>query len=102
MIGVDRFKEIYKDDSLPSIYDFIGEKTYKDKDLVLRYLKSGKKGAVAPAKIKDVITKEYIDIELCCYTDGYYAWRSDLIYYVDKYNLKLQDNFVNYIKQKEI
>ncbi len=102
MIGVDRFKEIYKDDLLPSIYDFIGEKPYKDKDLVLKYLKSGKKSAVAPAKVKDVITNEYINIELCCYTDGLYAWRSDLIYYVDKYNLKLQDDFVDYIKQKDI
>ncbi len=100
MIVVGRFREIYKDDSLPSIYDFVSEKHYKDKDLVLKYLKNGKKSAVAPAKVKDVIAKEYINIELCCYTDGCYAWRSDLIYYVDKYNLKLDDGFVKHIKQR--
>lgn len=52
MIGVDRFKEIYKDDLLPSIYDFIGEKPYKDKDLVLKYLKSGKKAQLHLQKSK--------------------------------------------------
>ena len=41
MIVVGKFKEIYKDDSLPSIYDFVSEKHYKDKDLVLKYLKNG-------------------------------------------------------------
>ena len=34
MIIVGKFKEIFKDDSLPSIYDFISKKPYKNKDTI--------------------------------------------------------------------
>lgn len=29
------------------------------------------------------------------YNDGEYAWRSDIIYYVEKYNMRLEEDFVN-------
>ena len=31
-------------------------------------------------------------------TDGVWTWHADLSYYVDKYNLILDDSFLNHIK----
>ena len=94
---VGKFKEIYNDDSLPSIKDLIQDESFDEKDRVLLYLKNAKKGAISPGNIKDVITGEKISGEFCCYNDGEYAWRSDVIYYVEKYNLKLDANFIKHI-----
>lgn len=32
--------------------------------------------------------------------DDKYAWRSDLIYYFEKYNLKLDDDFIAHVMSK--
>lgn len=96
---VGKFREIYKDDSLPSIKDSIQNKSISEKERILHYLKSAKKGAFSPGNIKDVITGEKISGEFCCYSDGEYAWRSDIIYYVEKYNLKLDSDFIKHILQ---
>ena len=49
----------------------------------------------APGRALDVISGEKIDRTLCMYNDGEYAWRSDIIYYVEKYNMRLEEDFVN-------
>ena len=93
---IGKIKEIYKDEKNPSIYDLIQEEPIKNKEEVLEYLKKGKIVAYAPGRVKDVVSGKYIDGDLCCYTDGTYEWRSDTIYYFDKYNLRLDEEFILY------
>ena len=100
MIGLGKYKEIYKDNSLPSVLDNISEKEIPQKNVVLRYLKSHKPTAYSPQECFDVVSGEKINEPLSCMDDGVYYWRSDLIYYFEKYNLKLLDEFVDYVIAK--
>lgn len=97
MIIIGKTREVYEDDNLPSIKDLICSKPIKESKKVLEHLKNGKKGAVASGYAVDVISKERIAGELCCFSDGKFGWRSDTIYYFEKYNLKLDDEFINYV-----
>ena len=94
MIILGKVKEIYKDNSLPSIRDIIAEKPPVYKEQILKYLKNGKRGAVAVGYANDVITGERIPGELYCLSDDEYGWRSDTIYYFEKYNMALDPEFI--------
>ena len=97
MLVIGKCKEVYKDNNLPSIKDLIQSEPIKNKEIVLQYLKNGKKGAVAAGRAFDFISGETIPGELFCYSDGEYGWRSDTIYYFEKYNLKLDEAFIQHI-----
>lgn len=92
---IGKYREIYNDHSLPSLKDNISENPTPDKDLILKYLKSGKIVAVSPSFITDVISGKKTKNQLMMMTDGVFEWRSDIVYYFDKYNLKLPDDFIN-------
>lgn len=94
IIVIGKCRELYKDSGLPSINDIISDTPIPRKEEVLRYLKKGKKGAVASGIATDVIANKPIPGELCCYTDGIFGWRSDTIYYFEKYNLQLDEDFL--------
>ena len=100
MISVLKIKEIYRNEEFPSIKDLISEKEPQDKDKILNYLKRGEVVAVAAERATDLITGKTIDGELFCYTDGKYTWRSDTIYYFEKYNIELPKKFVYYVLNK--
>ena len=44
---------------------------------------------------EDVITHERLPGEAGLRTDGEYSWNANLYYYVEKYNLKLPEKFVD-------
>ena len=100
MTIIGKIKEVYKDNSLLSIKELIQENPIEGKEQILKYLRNGKKGAYAPSKMIDVISGEVIPGELCCYSDGEYGWRSDTIYYFEKYNLKLEEEFIKSLKER--
>ncbi len=94
MYTIGKYKELYNDESLPSIYENISDTPIKHKEKILKHLESGKISAVAPSYIKDIIAHETVNQTLMMVNDGKYAWRSDVIYYFEKYNLKLPDKFI--------
>ena len=100
MIVIGKFREVYHDNTLPSITELISDTPIQNKNDVLKYLRKGKITSCSPARPHDVITNEAINIPLNCMTDGIYAWRSDVIYYFEKYNLKLDDDFIDYVLNK--
>ena len=87
------FKEIFHDEKLPSLKDNIDKKPYENINIVLNHLKSGEIVACAAGRARDVFTDKTITEELKLMTDGKYEWRSDIIFYVEKYNLRLPDDF---------
>ena len=68
-----------------------------NKTQVLRYLRSCKVIAAAPGIMRDAFTGKVIPGEMLAYSDGKYYWGSEAIYYFEKYNLKLPDDFLNEI-----
>lgn len=63
-------------------------------DLVIKYLSQGQKEAVCPKPLYDIFTNELISTSFSIYTDGEFVWKSDLIYYIKKYNLELPQKLV--------
>ena len=91
------YREFCKDISLPSIKNNVSEVAIKNKKEVLRHLKTGETGIVAPALMRDLFTGEPLNFELCIYSDGIYTWTSEEAYYFEKYNLKLNEDFLKSI-----
>lgn len=65
-----------------------------DKQKVLNYLSSFKPDCVAAGKVYDCVKGEFTDITIEGYEDGEYYWETTQIYYFDKYDIKLDDDFV--------
>ena len=79
----------------PSIKELI-HKPIKEKDIIVAYMKDSPKLAYAPAIVRDVLNPEVHLPELALMSDGKYKWRSDLIYYVEKYDMELPQEFIDH------
>ena len=80
---------------LPSMKDSFCREPYSGRDRIIEYLKAGKKTYCAVGRARDRFSGEEIPGEWCGMTDGEYSWTSELIYYVEKYNLRLNSDFEN-------
>lgn len=98
---IGQIREVYKDDKYSSIKDFIN-KPIKEKKKVVDYMKKCKVEAVAPAIVIDLINPEIRFAELCMMTDGIYAWRFVVIYYVERYDMELPEEFVEHVLKQKI
>jgi hypothetical protein len=99
MLGMIR--EIDKDKRYLSIREMISDTPSTYKREIINYLKCGKVTAAAPGSATDVLTGEKIPCALKMQTDGEFEWRSDVAYYVDKYNLQLDSEFVEKVISKQ-
>ena len=97
---IGKYKEIYHDEDLPSIYDNISENELPEKNKILAFMKSAKILAAASGNITDLISNQQISDELSFKSNEDYAWRSDVEYYFEKYNLKLDDSFIRFVLSK--
>ena len=97
MISLIQYDEFGANMGFPSIKDFFQSKRYEGQDKIIQYLKNGKCTMASPGRAVDVITGEVIDIEVIFMNDGKYSWTSTLIYYVEKYNLRLPLEFEKYV-----
>lgn len=68
-----------------------------NKKRILEYLRGCKVIAAAPGRMRDVFEDKTIPGQMLAYSDGTYYWGSEAIYYFDKYNMKLPDDFINRI-----
>ena len=96
------YEEFNTADAKSSVLDNISETAPEFKETVIEYLKSFKPSSIAPTIAYDLISGEKLNITLYCSHDDLYYWRSDVIYYFEKYNLKLSDDFINYVLNKSI
>ena len=81
----------------PSMKESMCDEPYPGKHMIVDYLKNGTKTYAAAGRARDFFTGEPIPGELCGMTDGVYSWVSSLAYYVEKYNLRLSDDFEQYV-----
>lgn len=96
MIWIGQFKENYNDERYPSILAAIHDEPPENKAKILRHLKNGFPAAMAPGYLYDKIDGSTLIPNPTCYHDGTYAWRSDLIYYYEKYNVDLPEDFIKH------
>jgi len=95
------YKEMpHGEETDPSIMDYIN-KNKENINLICEYLKNGYVLAACGAVVNDVICPENGVIGTPDdVTDGKWIWPADLAYYVQNYNLKLEDEFINYMIEK--
>lgn len=76
-------------------------KPIKDKEDILDYLKGkGVLKACGPDYFEDKVTGKRIEMSPNAYTDGVYVWYLDELYHFEHYNLKLNDDFIEYVLAK--
>ncbi|MBQ6902815.1 MAG: hypothetical protein IJN71_07415 [Oscillospiraceae bacterium] len=97
MIAIGMYKEGYNDKTLPSIFDLIQSNPIEEKNKILAYLKSKQPDAYAPNIFVDIIKKKSVGGPFCCYHDDFFTWRTDTIYYFERYNMKLDNRFIEYV-----
>ena len=87
----------------PSIKDNIGYKyTDLEKETISKYLEKGIVLVACGGTVNDVISGN--DIVAGCpdmLTDGTWIWPGDLVYYVEKYGLQLDPEFVLHMKNAD-
>jgi len=84
------------------IADYIVDKVNYDKKAVIDYLKSFKHKAGCPKAAIDCVTGKEISPSFRVYNDGEYCWADFLIYHIEKYNIKLPQDFINKIQAKTV
>lgn len=76
----------------------VSDQEIQKKSAVLRYLSDAKKVvAAAPGILRDLLNGERVQGEWFLMQDDHYAWDTRIVYYFDKYNLKLPDDFIQYV-----
>ncbi len=88
------FDEYGKGMGLPSITEYFEDSPYEGQDKIIEYLKTqGTCGYASGSFPKDFFTGEVICGVEEGLNDGEYSWVTSLIYYVEKYNLRLLPEF---------
>ena len=93
MINLCWFKEFDSDFDTGSITDFLIDSVPYSKTKAIDYLKRGNKIASCPRKIKDPITKEVLRESFSVLSDGEYCWVNILPLLIEKYNIRLPEEF---------
>ncbi len=92
-------------DMIDLIYDVHtdcdNESEYPDKEAIIQYLKKGTVDIAASGSAIDAITGEKIKGEYVGMNDGTYHWWSTTVYYVERYGLRLPENFVRHVLEKK-
>ncbi|MBD5134853.1 MAG: hypothetical protein HDT39_02660 [Lachnospiraceae bacterium] len=90
------FKEmLHGDESNPSIFDYIQPKANKNEEEIINYLKNGIVIVACGGVVSDIINPDN-GLAGCpeLKTDGIWVWSGDLAYYVKRYHLKLDEEFI--------
>ena len=97
MIILGQFDEFGPGFGFPSIKEFISPEPFDHKDTIVEYMKAGHGCMASPSFIKDVITGERVLRPRVTMHDGVYLWSSSLIYHVEKYNVRLPEEFIAHV-----
>lgn len=94
------YKEFGENDNDPSIHDYLEKAPYPNQDKIIHFLKNGKIELARMSRIKDIFTGKRIPDEVLVMSDGDYFWSNSLAWYVEKYNLRMPEEFEQYILSK--
>ena len=90
-------KRIYNDNK----YFVVDKEQRNIKNTIVRYMSSRHFETCAiAAQMRDLKTKEDVegDHSIVCYSDGEFEWTSEITYLFEHYDLKLNEKFIEKIK----
>lgn len=88
----------FDDEKIHFKYKFASKK-YAGQYEIINYMKSAVVYGARPEVLYDVFSNERIPYESLVMTDGYFKWSSELLYYVEKYNLVLPKEFIDRVNK---
>jgi len=80
----------------PSVESVKRNVAYEDKDLILKYLKSGNE--LILMGFRERYKGETIAHVKAIYTDGAFYWTSELIFFFEKFSIEIDDGFLSKIR----
>jgi hypothetical protein len=96
------YGESYK--KFPSIKDFVDIERNKqyDKIKLLEYLRKGKViGTTSGVNFIHPFDGEHLSGSISELTDGHFIWMSDLVIYIEHYNLTIPEVWLSFIKKND-
>jgi hypothetical protein len=85
---------------LPSIQGSLASEPHPEESRIVRYLNQGIPVSACGGTFGDVLDPR-VPHTLTAHTltDGVYGWGADLSYYVERYHLRLPDQFIEHMKR---
>ena len=90
------YKELNTGD-FPSLKESLEENPYPNKEKILVFLQNGIIDLTRMSRAKDVFDGEVIPFEIHVMHRGKFSWSNQIAWYVEKYNLRLPNDFESYI-----
>lgn len=102
MRPADNYRELGGGPDAPALMDRRGEPPLSDRERVLAYLRSaGTVLAVAPGITRDALSPSRPIIGApSIHFDGVWSWRGELEYYVEHYNVLLDEEFLAHVRAR--
>ena len=97
MKEISNVREFTGYETARSIKELIQDRAIDDKDKILEYLKSFDPDCAAGMSLVDEVTGDIIETGVNGYEDDQYYWDTRYIYHFEKYNLKLDDDFIAHV-----
>lgn len=98
VIGLFRELGTHIYQEIPSIKSMVGGLSEDDAGMVVNYLKRGVPVFDVMGATNDPLNKSvYISGGPSLVSDGFWIWRGDLIYFVEKYRINLPYEFLQYV-----
>lgn len=101
MKAVGIYKEMTVNSSVTeSIHQHLMREPYPEKRSLLEYLTQSRESICVPTLLRDVLDGGSAICALNVFHDDAFSWRSDLAYYIDKYNLRPDEDFIAHVMKK--
>ena len=94
------YEEFGENENDPSIHNYLEKQPYPNQDKIIHFLKNGKIEFAQLSRDRDIFTGLRIPYEVLIMSDGDYIWPNILAWYVEKYNLRMPEEFEKYILEK--
>lgn len=95
-----KYDELIPGKNYPSMKEFFSNEPYYGQGEIIYYLRHGKEDMCRIEMARDVFSGKFISNEMIGMNDGEYTWFDFLAYYVEKYNLRLPEEFEKKILKK--
>lgn len=96
MKNITNYREFSDNVSDDSLLNNTGH-TIENKEKILEYFRRYGADVVLAQSAYDHVENKRLPNSLMCYSDGTYLWTNEEVYHFRKYDLKLNDDFIEYV-----
>ncbi|MCI5555132.1 MAG: hypothetical protein MR378_09610 [Ruminococcus sp.] len=99
MKEITSYQEFTKNQQDASLQASIGYRL-AEKEIIMQYFSTHPAVAIVSCAATDYITGKSLSESVMLFHDGTYCWTNEEVYHFEQYDLKLNDDFVEYVLSK--